>query len=167
MRKKPNLNFDELKNPMYTYHYSREERLRRRRSHSEETPQKWYYRLVGNNKTTLQLLVFYILLAVVFWFFWWGVRSQAEDKRVFRVGEQRFVEVRWIEGKQKKGWNVLLDNKSSIPWRLAFVQAEIGDRVVFSTNVSLEIEPNDYLVWFFPWEEEKPALTKMVVNVKE
>ncbi|MFN4216361.1 MAG: hypothetical protein ACK4HQ_03030 [Brevinematales bacterium] len=167
MKKKPNLNFDELKNPQYTYHYSREERLRRRRNFQEEKPVKWYYRLVGNNRTTLQLLIFYILLAVVFWFFWWAIRSQAEDKRVFRIKEGCFVDVRWIESEQKKGWNVLLDNKSKKLWQVSFVEATVDKEVIFATNVAIQLEVNDYIVWFFPFEGKKPVISRMKVVVKE
>ncbi len=167
MKKKPNLNFDELKNPSYTYRYSREERLKRRRKPPEEETTKWYYRLVGNNRTTLQMLVFYIFLAVVFWFFWWAVRGQAEDKRVFRVGNAKFIEVRWIANEQKKGWNVLIDNKSKETWRLREVELRIGEGVLFSTNVELEIAANDYVVWFFAYDGERPAIPKLEIRVGE
>lgn len=167
MKRHPNLHFDELKNPQHTYHYSREERLKKQRNREEKSPSKWYYRLVGNNRTTLQLLVFYIFLAVVFWFFWWAIRGQAEDKRVFRVGTRRQIEVRWIENEGRKGWNILLDNREKDVWYISFLGLKVQEGFLFSTNIEKKIVGNDYEVWFFPVEGEKPPLTKIQLEVRE
>ncbi|URA09807.1 hypothetical protein [Thermospira aquatica] len=167
MKKKPNLNFDELKNPAHTYHYSRAERMKRNRNSQEQQTTKWYYRLVGNNRTTLQMLIFYVFLAIVFWFFWWAIRSQAEDKRVFRIGNARFVEVRWIANEQKKGWNVLIDNKSKEVWKLKTIELKVASTVLFFTNATIEIAPNDYVAWFFAYDGERPSIPKLEIKVGE
>jgi len=168
MSKKPHLNFDEMKDPRYTYRYSRQERLERRRHPPlEEQPAKWYQRVLGNNRTTVQMLVFYIFLAVVFWFFWWAVRSQAEDKRVFRVAPSKIVEVRWISNEQKQGWNVLLDNRAQDPWKIGSFQLWEESRLLCETNVPVTILAGDYVVWFFPSGEGKPPITKIHIKVEE
>jgi len=168
MKKKTPPTFDELKNPQYSYHYSREERLSRRR-HVPETEKstKWYYRVVGNNRTTLQLLIFYILLAVAFWFFWFALRGQGADKRVFRITPQRSAEVRWIENDQKRGWNILLDNASGEAWRISLLTLFVNGQVLLTTNVATTIEGKDFVVWFFPWQQERPVLNKLNIKIEE
>lgn len=159
--------FDELKNPNYTYYYSREERLARRRKSIEEPERKKVKGILGyisgGNPQVKSFIGFYIFIALIFWIFIYFTNpGKMNEKKTIEFDKYKIITISTVNTKAMKGLNVIFENRGNNKWEVKIF--EVKANKTFSTNLNLIIPPNNFEAVFIPLDKT-PQLKRLKVNI--
>ncbi len=174
MRKKEEKipSFDDLKNPNYTYYYSRSERIARRRQKDYfEIPDRKRVKgilgyLSGGNPQVRTFIGFYIFIAFIFWIFtYMNNPARPWEKKTIKITNNRFVKVNLVKDKELKGLNIILENNSKESWIVTNLSIQ-EKAFTIKTNLNLKIERNNFEALFFE-TGDRINIRKIKIKVNE
>ena len=142
--------FDELKNPDYTYYYSRNERLARKRKEivvddKEKKRSKGILGYIsGGNSQVKSFIGFYIFIALIFWIFTYMIKiPNLADKNIIKISDNRTLKISAVKSERLNGLNLVIDNKGNEDWNITNIKIT-EKSLIFSTNLNLRVEKNNF-----------------------